>query len=446
MRRLTRLCATLALALAGSGQLAASAGFVLGVGTHAGDGRDRSEAIIAGLDGLEGVAIRDSLFWSRVEDRDGFHDAPEMDHLDRLVASVAGAGGQVLLVLAYGNREAGSVGFPDSAGERAAFVRYVRWVVGRYRGRVRFFEVWNEWNAGMGSGKKPPVRGGATDYVKLLADVHAAIKADAPEAVVLAGAIEGLDTEWLRAMMAAGAGQYMDGLSVHPYVHAKGEAGTPERSMAWLDQAWNLVSGDDAFNGKSIYVTEIGWPSVHRAAGVGRTRASDYLVRFVALARTRPWIGGVWWYELRDGGPNPMSREHSFGLTRRSGQPWPAHDAVGRLARLLRNYPDWQLQADRDKTMVALSGAADGSRCAVFWPPDGSRLEVVVGAGGDAPQRVLGRAPVSRQADGTRRLVGVGGVEAWCATQAPVTVRVPASGSSDRLAGGQPGAPRGGSR
>ncbi len=56
------------------------------------------------------------------------------------------------------------------------------------------------------------------------------------------------------------------------------------------------------------------------------------------LAKARPWIAGVWWYDLFDDGDVAANAEHRFGLIDRAGVKRPAFEALGRRAtRWLRN-------------------------------------------------------------------------------------------------------------
>ncbi len=57
-------------------------------------------------------------------------------------------------------------------------------------------------------------------------------------------------------------------------------------------------------------------------------QAATYLQQFMLLAKSRPWIGGVWWYDLFDDGDNAANTEHRFGLIDRAGAKRPAFQAV----------------------------------------------------------------------------------------------------------------------
>jgi polysaccharide biosynthesis protein PslG len=53
----------------------------------------------------------------------------------------------------------------------------------------------------------------------------------------------------------------------------------------------------------------------------------------------RPWVAGVWFYELQDGGDDPANREHRFGLLRRDGSEKPAGCALRELGAQVAGRP-----------------------------------------------------------------------------------------------------------
>jgi hypothetical protein len=77
-----------------------------------------------------------------------------------------------------------------------------------------------------------------------------------------------------------------------------------------------------------VYVTEAGWPVYSGGNGVTEQQAADYLQRFMLLAKARPWIAGVWWYDLFDDGDNAANTEHRFGLIDRAGAKRPSFEAL----------------------------------------------------------------------------------------------------------------------
>lgn len=93
--------------------------------------------------------------------------------------------------------------------------------VRRYRGRVRYWQVWNEPDYPSGdtaAGYADPRRswnGSVADYVRLLRVAHVVIKRDDPAAWVVTGGLGYPD--YLAAMLRDGAAPYFDALDFHAY-------------------------------------------------------------------------------------------------------------------------------------------------------------------------------------------------------------------------------------
>lgn len=402
----------------------ADAEFALGVGTHAGVGREGADAIVRYLGAGRFGAIRDDLLWSRVQARGGdFAPDAAVKELDALIAEANRSGTQVVLILGYGNRAAGVRGLADTPDERRAFARYVEWAVTRYRDRVQFFEIWNEWNIGLGSGPKPWRPGSAADYVALLGEMYPLIRRLAPNARVLGGGIAGTDTKWLREFVRLGGPGHLDGLSVHPYVHFKGKAGLPERAIEWLDMARATLVAK-GWSGKHLYVTEIGWPDSTTPEGVESEQVADFLVRFLVLARSRSdWLKGVWWYELVDGGNRSGNNEHNFGMYRRGGEPKPAAAAMDHVRRLLERFDGWREHAvGADARLVVAESSGGGGACVVVWSVFG-RSEAIALAGDESrPTRIRGGGQSREDASTGVRVTAETQPQTWCVEQGRIAV------------------------
>jgi len=317
---------------------AARALFQLGVGIHIGQNKNPLEATDAALTEGGFTSFRDEVFWHRLETKQGVLEYPDsLRDLDQLVTRTAQRGVRPLLILTYGNRFYDGGGQLSSEEGIKAFSRYVRFVVKHFKGRVDQFEVWNEWN--IGSGGTPAQRsaryGSPENYARVLRAAFAAVKAENPQALVIGGAFAGYDYKWIEAFRRAGGFDSLDGFSSHPYVFAEGKGGTPESALRHLDELKTLVDRLAPGRNVRIYVTELGWPVHTGANGVSEQVAAEYLQRFMQLASSRPWIAGVWWYDLFDDGEDALNKEHRFGLISQAGVKRPAFQALaGVRARL----------------------------------------------------------------------------------------------------------------
>ncbi len=251
-------------------------------------------------------------------------------------------GMEVLFFLGYGKEcdattESGRQCYADRSAKLAQ----------QYGDKVKYYEVWNEWNGGFGLGKlgwnKPPANDAAM-YTDLLRRTYKAIKAVRPDAIVVGGAIAGANEAFLTGMLDAGAGDCMDMLSIHLYVYrqgwpahvaadAPGAAGA-ERFIEVATARHNLVRQKTGKDMK-ILVTEAGF-HLNSSAGANapeRERlAAQYLTELYQRAGKAPFIEGIWWFNLKDH-MRARSGLATFGLVDSKGAPRPVFAAFKAAAQ-----------------------------------------------------------------------------------------------------------------
>jgi len=180
--------------------------------------------------------------------------------------------------------------------------RYTRWVrslARRYKGRVHYYEYWNEPD-GMGwpiiirdrSGRPVDVQwgGNVTAYAVFLEATYLAIKKVDPSAQVAVGGLES-KTEFLESLYRMGKGRYFDAVCIHPY--GGGEEmghGPPGEALNydWIDDIRRTM---DSFGDreKPIWVTEYGWKASTSNASQVECK-SRYLSESLAYFARTPWI------------------------------------------------------------------------------------------------------------------------------------------------------------
>ena len=193
--------------------------------------------------------------------------------------------------------------FPADEASREEFAAYCREVVAATRGKVAWYQVWNEWDGahemqGADAGKVNTPE----NYVALLKVAAAAIRAEDPQAKVLANSFA-MGDEPLFAAFRAGMLDHCDAYSIHPYDLAV----TPEAVAARLRNVAQESARHNGGKPKPFLITEMGWRNDRH--GVTDTVGADYLARMFLLARTVPGFEGMTWYcfnerlyDNRDGG------------------------------------------------------------------------------------------------------------------------------------------------
>jgi polysaccharide biosynthesis protein PslG len=196
---------------------------------------------------------------------------------------------------------------------------FVESVARRYRGRVQYYQIWNEPNLTSEWGHRPV---NAAEYVELLRIAHERIKRADPEAYVISAALAPTieestsamnDLKYLDEMYRLGAAQYFDILSVQAYGL---RSGPDDRRVEDNDVNFSrprlirevMVRHNDA--NKPIWAAEVGWnaqpESVSSPAIFGRVSEetqSRYTVRAFERAREEwPWMGvmAIWFFKRAD--------------------------------------------------------------------------------------------------------------------------------------------------
>jgi polysaccharide biosynthesis protein PslG len=288
------------------------------------------------------TSSRDEMFWSHVEDKTGtfaLRDGPQRTH--EVWASMPSpfAG---LLTLDFGHSSYDSGGQPKSDKARNAFARYAEFVLSQSKPHVRWAEVWNEWNTEWDTpqGRELGARGEAKHYVDLARTTYQKLKTGHPGILVLTGSTgDDFGWQWMRQAIGHGMLEHTDGVAVHLYNHCvRADLVGSDELAERLDTLHGLVSAA-GYPQMPLFVTETGWPTHRGACGITEKAAAAHSLRFLLEASVRPWVAGVWFYELQDAGDDAQNREHRFGLLRRDATEKPAGCALRELGAKLAERP-----------------------------------------------------------------------------------------------------------
>jgi hypothetical protein len=231
------------------------------------------------------------------------------------------------------------------------------------------------------------------NYLKLLEVTYAAVKSADPGAVVIGGAVDG-NERWTEQLVALGGMKYMDVLSIHPYMFHAGREGTPERLMAYLNRLGTRLAAANGGVVPPVFITETGWPTVDSRQGITRERAADYVARTLLAVRTIPFVKGLWWYELQDGGSNPRDIQQNFGLVDSQFVPKPAYHAMRAVAPVVAASTGAdRLQTPGGEWLIRLRQRDDATVLAL-WVADGSprRMQLTLSVPADAVAVLSGGA------------------------------------------------------
>ncbi len=226
----------------------------------------------------------------------------------------------------------------------AAFADYVHAFAEHFRGRVGHIVVWNEPNISLEWGYRPVDPEG---YTTLLRAVYPRAKAADPDLLILGGALaptlapvgdpEGMnDLDYLRRMLAAGAGEVMDGLAVHAYgwQMPASAPGNPAAVNWNRTELLRRLLVDYGHGDLPVYITEGGWndhPRWTKAVQPSR-RAVFTLQAYQKALDEWPWCSAVILWAFRYPRPANTYQDY-FTFVTTDFTPKPIYFAVQRYAR-----------------------------------------------------------------------------------------------------------------
>ncbi len=226
---------------------------------------------------------------------------------------------------------------------------YVYAVVSRYRGRVRYYQLWNEPNIYPEWGEQPVDPEG---YTRLLCEGYRRAREADPDVVILSGALAPTialtwrdlnDFVFLQRMYDAGAAACFDILSVNDYMLWSGPT---DRRMRPLNINFSrpiylreiMVANGDA--AKPIWISEMNSNAVPDDP-TGIQRWGDYgkvtleqQARYAVMAYRRvmeewPWVGVVnFWFFKRASDAERDQAMYYFRMVEPDFTPLPVYDAM----------------------------------------------------------------------------------------------------------------------
>lgn len=292
----------------------------------------------------------------------GFYQAEP----DRVLAVAEKNGYQVAGILQWSNQKGKKATFPvDALPEWKA---YVAEALRKTKGRVRYWEVWNE--PPNFSESKSPV-----DYAKIVIAAYEAAKAADPT-VQVGLAAQSVNLNFLAQALDAGAAGHFDYVTVHPYeVMDLVEQGWEAQYLSIVPTIRKLLA-DKSPTKKDVpvWITEVGQPVEKK---ITPERQADTLVKAFVLGLAQG-VHRIHWFEGIDGDSGP------FGLIAGNSGKAPRRPSFTAMSQLIRRlgmkprFTGWTLLDGRHPAFVF--EGPDGA-VAAAWSSPGVTATVAFGAG-----------------------------------------------------------------
>ncbi len=354
-------------------------GFYVGVCTHFSQDKGIVEMNIESMKNAGIGAIRDEATWSSLEREKGRLVMPE--RYNHYVRRASAAGLDVMLILDYANRFYDDGDRPRSAEAIEGFCRYAEFVARHFGKAVRLYEIWNEWDIGIGLRKPYNVGGSPEDYIKLLRAVYPRIKAIEPGATVIAGGCTsgGVKKGWFEKIIQLGALDYCDAVSIHSYNYgSKFPERSPEACSAWMDDVQKMLRKYNKGKDVPFYVTEMGWPTHIGKRSTEPELSASYLARLYLLARTSSSFRGLWWYDFQDDGWRREYNENNFGIVRPDLTPKPHYYVMSDISDLIARAEYIDRLKTKDDNLWVLRFRHEQRDFWALWSSDDKDRQVIL--------------------------------------------------------------------
>lgn len=310
--------------------------------------------------------VKQTFAWRDIELEKGQFD---WSHTDHIVYTANQYGGLDLLIrvddapewAAAGCKNPGAGVIQGPPNNLQDFANFLQALVGRYEGRIRAYEIWNEPNLRREwCGRSPS----PNEYAQMLDVAYSTIKSVDPNAIVISAGLtptgtgppealpDDVYTRQLYQAMGGSSNGYFDVLGAH----APGYKAPPEVSPA--EGARNPEYGGQRFfvfrrvedlraimeefgdGDKQVAITEFGWTSdpIHEAYAwhrVTEEQKADYLVRAYQWARQNwsPWIGAMSAIYIADPDWTEQAEQYWWSITNPDGTRRPAYNALKQMSK-----------------------------------------------------------------------------------------------------------------
>src|SRR3989339_1099794 len=226
---------------------------------------------------------------------------------------------------------------------------YVRTVATRYKGKIKYWEMWNETNT------LNFYTGTTEKMLEMTIAAREELKAVDPNNVILSPNVVNGD-EWLDKVFYLGGGQYVDIISIHRYSSFK-----PELEQPYYAAVKNVMEHHGIGN-KPVWDTEgATWGTPPSAADAVGALARMYILRWAWGFSNFCWYG----WDLDVG--NPLSQPNHI-------QPTASGIAYDEVVKWLQGNQMMNIQHDTNGTWIVDIKQADGTLSYIVWNQNGTQV------------------------------------------------------------------------
>lgn len=353
----------------------------VGVNIHFVRGHERDLDLVAAA-GIK--FIRMDFAWGGIERQKGAYD---WTGYEELTANLEKRGLRALYILDYSNslyeetvvsknpltgkeqRDTASPQHPESV---AAYAKWAAAAANHFAGRNIIWEIWNEPNISFWK-PKPDVQQYNTLF---LAAVKAMRQAD-PNCTIIGPATSEVPVPFLEALFAAGALEYLDAVSIHPYRNYKKG---PETAAEDYEKLRALIEKYAPANKKTLPIVSGEWGYSTFTKGITLEKQAQFVAR-QQLANLLHRIPISIWYDWKNDGENPDEREENFGIVTYNLEPKPAYTALQTLTRELSGFQlEKRLSAGNPDDYILLFKNKSARKLAAWTTGSPHKASVTVGA------------------------------------------------------------------
>lgn len=331
--------------------------------------------------------VRDSIEWYQVDTKaENGIPSNVIDFVDKIHES----GRKLILIIGNSNPAYDNGGLPVSAEALEAYKEFCTYVAAKLKGKVYAYEIWNEpdYFDAFTNG----ISHTGAQYAEVLKTAHDAIDAVDKEALILGGSLTaigytslGADNaalNYMKAMLGAGAAEYMDAFSFHPYANTGyyfdenvRESRSPESQIALARETLDSYDATDT----PIWITEIGTSSYiddnsdenNTDEGYTELEQAINLQRMVMIAKAEPTVMGMSVYNHREKGSDPNDFEQNFGIVNSDYTAKPAYVGISFLNDFLIDAEFTEKVTDGTLKHYRFKDKYDDSDIFAFWTTGG---------------------------------------------------------------------------